>query len=117
MNRTNLVWFCGGTAASSIAGLAAFVLQPPEKELHWFLLVAENSESSENTLVTESWPTAAIARNCGAKVFDAIPGDGIDEGDKTRVPLIAANQTATGCIIERAREANLWVGIQLEDAS
>lgn len=112
MNRANLVWFCGGAAASSIAGLAAFVLQPPDEELRWFLLVAENSESSENRLVTENWPTAAIARNCGAKVFDAIPGDGIEEGDKTRVPLTAVNRTAMGCIVERAREANLWVGIR-----
>jgi hypothetical protein len=117
MNRTNLLWFCGGAAASTVAGLAAFLLQIPQEEDRWFLRIAENLESSENRLVTGNWQTDAIARECGAKVFDAIPGDGIDEGDSTRVPLTAANRTAMGCIVERAKEANLLVGIQLEDAS
>jgi hypothetical protein len=117
MKRSNLLWFCGGAAASTIAGLAAYVLQTPQKEDLWFLRIAEDLETPQSKLVPVRWPMAEIARNCGAKVFDAIPGDGIDEGDAVRVPLTFENRRAMRCIIERAREANLWVGIQLEDAN
>lgn len=115
MNRSNLLWFCGGAAASTVAGLAAYVLQTPQEEDRWFLRIAEDLEVSKPKLVHENWKTAEIARNCGAKVFDAIPGDGVDQGDATRVPLTVENNPALGCIVERARQANLWVGVQLED--
>ena len=72
---------------------------------------------SKPKLVPKSGQTVEIAGNCGAKVFDAIPGDGVDQGDATRVPLTVENNPSLGCIVERARQANLWVGIQLEDAN
>ena len=53
----------------------------------------------------------------GASHFEMIPGLAADAVDGTRIPLVLENNPATDCIIERAKEAELWFGVSLEPLS
>ena len=115
MRRQKLVWFAAGLACSALVTMiAALALrhQPPERG--WYLRVAEKSQSLSDGRDSAEWRGAEIARDCGAQNFEMIPAFGADGVDGTRIPLTRANNPALGCVVERAREAELWIGVDLE---
>ncbi len=115
MRRQKLVWFAAGAACSSIAAVgAALALRSPPQEQGWFLRIAEQGQSLRDGQRGAIWRGAEIARDCGARSFEAMPGVGSDQTDSTRIPLIPDNNPALGCVVERATDAGLWIGVQLE---
>ena len=115
MKRQRLVWFATGAAFSAIAAVvAAMTFQRPQQEQGWFLRVAEEGQSLRDGRSAAIWRGAEIARDCGAQSFEMLPGGGSDQMDATRIPLTRENNPTLGCIVERARDAELWIGVQLE---
>jgi len=115
MKRERLVWFAAGAACSSVAAIgAALTLQSPSQEWGWFLSVAEQGQSMRNGQAVAVWRGGELARDCGARSFEMIPGVGPDQVDATRIPLMRDNNPALVCIVERARDAGLWSGVQME---
>lgn len=115
MKRQNLVWFAAGAACSSVAAVgAALALRSPAQEQGWFLRVAEQGQSLLDGQNIAIWRGAEIARDCGARLFEIMPGRGSDQKDATRIPLTRDNDPALGCVVEQARDAGLWIGIELE---
>ncbi len=115
MKRQRLVWFVTGAAFSAIVAVgAAMTLHSPSQEQGWFLRVAEEGQSLRDGRAAAVWRGAEIARDCGAQSFEMMPGVSSDQVDATRVPLTRENNPALGCIVERARNAELWIGVQLE---
>ena len=117
MNRSSLAWFAAGAATSSLVAIATFTFQGPDSddEDRWFLRVAEDGQSLRDGSEASAWKGAEIARDCGAKSFEAFPGAGSDDVDSTRIPLEIQNNAALGCIVQRSREADLWIGVQMEN--
>ncbi len=115
MRRQKLVWFAAGVACSSVAAVgAALALRSPPNEQGWFLRVAERGQSLRDGQTSAVWRGAEIARDCGAQSFETIPSVSPDRADATRIPLMSDNNPSLGCVVERARDAGLWVGVQLE---
>lgn len=115
MKRERFVWFAAGAACSAIAAIgAAFALQSPPQEQGWFLRVAEEVQSLRDGRTAAVWRGAEIARDCGAQSFETMPGVGSDQTDATRIPLTRENNPSLGCIVEQARDAELWIGVQQE---
>ena len=115
MRRDRLVWFAAGAACSSIVAVGVgYATRSQPEEQRWFLRVAEPGQSMLDGRASAQWQSAEIARDCGSRSFETIPGIAADAVDATRVPLIRENNPALGCIVERATEAGLWVGVGLE---
>ena len=115
MKRERLVWIAAGAACSAIAAVgAALALRSLPQEQGWYLRVAEEGQSLREGQTAASWRSAEIAQDCGASSFEMIPGVASDQGDATRIPLVRENNPALGCVVERARNAGLWIGVQLE---
>jgi len=118
MKRERLVWFAVGAACSAIAAIgAALALQSTPQEQGWFLRVAEKVQSLRDGRTAAVWHGAEIARDCGAQSFEMMPGLAPDQTDATRIPLTRENNPALGCIVEGARDAELWIGVQLEPSN
>ena len=115
MKRERLVWFAAGAACSAIAAASAtLALRNPPQEQGWFLRVAEQGQSTLDGQTTAIWQGAEIARDCGVRSIEMIPGAGSDQADATRIPLVRDNNPSLGCVVERAENAGLWIGVQLE---
>lgn len=115
MRRQKLAWFAAGAACSSVAAVgAALALRSPPQEQGWFLRVAEQGQSLRDGQTSAVWRGAEIARDCGAQSFETIPSVSPDRADATRIPLMSENNQSLGCVVERARDAGLWIGVQLE---
>lgn len=115
MKRQRLIWFAIGAACSAIAAVgAAMALQSPSQEQGWFLRLAEEGQSLRDGRAAAVWRGAEIARGCGVQSFETMAGGGSDQVDAIRIPLTRENNPALGCIVERARDAELWIGVQLE---
>ena len=114
MNRRNAIWFVAGVATGSIAVAGSSFLMGPEPEWSWTLRVAEKTSSLDGAKIPE-WVGARLARECGIKRFTMIPAVGVDSVDATRIELIKENNPSLGCVVERARDAGLWVGVQMEN--
>lgn len=115
MKRENLKWFAGGAGCSAlVAVVAAIAIPSPPQEEVWTLRVAEEVQSLQDGPSAAIWRGAEIARDCGARSFEMIPGAGSDQVDATRIPLVRENNPALFCVMERARDAGLWIGVQQE---
>lgn len=115
MNRLRLIWFAAGAACSSIITVSAHLAtRSAPAEDAWFLRVAEDWQSQNTARGAVVWRGAEIARDCGARSFEMMPGFGSDGVDATRVPLVKENNRALNCIVEQATKANLWLGVGLE---
>lgn len=115
MKRERLVWFATGVAVSSIIAVCvAFATRNPPEDQGWFLRVAEQGQTTLDGRASAQWRGAEIARDCGARSFEMVPGVAADTVDATRIPLVRVNNPALGCVVERATEAGLWVGVGLE---
>ena len=109
--RTNrLAWIALGAACASIVAVFAEIAwRSPASDQAWFLVVAEEGQSLHDGPTFASWQGAEIARDCGARSFEISPGVAADASDRTRIPLVRENNPATNCIMERAKEAGLWL--------
>lgn len=115
MRRQKLVWFAAGAACSSVAAVgAALAVRSPPQERGWFLRVAEQGQSLRDGQTSAVWRGAEIARDCGVQSFETIPSVNPDRADATRIPLMLENDRSLGCVVERSRDAGLWIGVQLE---
>tara|TARA_B100000678_G_C17907167_1_gene381774 strand:- start:60 stop:425 length:366 start_codon:yes stop_codon:yes gene_type:complete len=115
MRRASLLWFAAGAAAVSIAAVAAEVaFREATSDQAWFLRIGEPVQSMADGIQSAQWEGAEIARDCGAKNFEMIPGIAADATDSTRVPLVPENNPAMDCIIEKATKTGLWFGLELE---
>jgi hypothetical protein len=116
MLRERLIWFAFGTAFGALAVVCAQLARPARKDDHtWYVRVAESGQSMRDGQASAKWRGAEIARDCGARSFELMPGVGSDSSDGTRIPLIKENNPALGCVVEGATRAGLWVGVGLEE--
>tara|TARA_B100001179_G_scaffold107327_1_gene76424 strand:+ start:65 stop:430 length:366 start_codon:yes stop_codon:yes gene_type:complete len=115
MRRASLIWFAAGAATVSIAAVAAEVaFREPSSAQAWFLRIGEPVQSMSDGIKSAQWEGAEIARDCGAKHFEMIPGIAADATDSTRIPLVPENNPAMDCIIEKATKSGLWFGVGME---
>ena len=113
--RARLIWFAAGAASAAIAAVTAEIaFREPVPDQGWFLRIGEPVQSLVDGGDSARWKGAKIARDCGASHLEMIPGTAADSADSTRVPLVPENNPATACIIEKAREAGLWVEVEQE---
>lgn len=113
MKRDRLVWFAAGAAISAFASIGASLLVASSKEPKWILRLDENGQSLLGPEKGAKWRGAEIARNCGVRSFKMTPAAGADGKDGTEIPLSKENNPSLGCVIEEARKAGLWVGVDM----
>lgn len=116
MNRSSLVWFAAGAAASSAVALASTLLKSEPVTFTAFLVLEEpfvlkaRGQMSDMDMIADQ--TGELLRSCRAKSFETtFLYD--DHSPTADLPLIQGNAQAFDCVLEEANSRDLRLSIDL----